>query len=211
MSSTDKPRWKVVFVNGPPRSGKDTVGQLIKTDRKGRDLGPTCLEKFAHAVKRAVHDRLGLKQAEHDPRPGRPLPADYYEQRKDEVGIPGFPDGKSPRDMYIEFSEDIAKPAHGDDVFGQFLLGRLVRKIGDNEMVVITDSGFRPEAECIVEHYGAENCLLIRLERDGSSFEGDSRDYIELADLGVTEVDLSNDYETQPELLEALRAIEGLL
>lgn len=207
MANTDPPPFRIVFVNGPPRSGKDTVGNLIKTTRTGENLGPTLLAKFATAVKRATHDRLGLVQGPRDPKPGHPLPADYFETRKDKQGIKGFPKGMTPRDAYIDFSENHAKPEHGEDVFGVWVRDRLVGMVGGNEMVVITDSGFEPEAVPIIEAFGPEHCLLLRLSRKGTSFDGDSRSYIDLSKYEVETIDLTNDYDTEPELQEALREL----
>ena len=39
--------------------------------------------------------------------------------------------------------------------------------------------------------FGNENAILIRLRRDGCTYEGDSRSYIELSD--VRSVDIMND------------------
>lgn len=211
MSSRDDPPFKVVFINGPPRCGKDTAGQLIKVTRKGDDLGPTHVCAFSTALKAAVHQRLKLVQGDKDPRPGRPMPPDYYESRKDRLGVKGFPKGQTPSEAYIDFAENVAKPELGQDIFGRYLLDLLVKIIGCNEMVVITGVGFREECGPIIEHYGAENCLLIQMSRKGCAYKtakrADSRGYVDLSDLGVEVVQLKNDYRKQTGLLEALREL----
>lgn len=189
---TAVPDPKVILVNGPPHSGKDTVGEIIREARTAALAGPTHVCKFATVVKRGTHDRLGLFTVDKLGR-RRPVAADAFEAVKDQLGVEGFPEGKTPRQCYIEFSEEYAKPKYGQDVFGRILLDQLVKLVGTNEQVVVTDSGFEAEAGPIVDHYGAENVLVVRLHRPGCKFAGDSRTYVDLSHLGdVRHIEVEN-------------------
>lgn len=102
--------------------------------------------------------------------------------------------GKTPREVQISLSEDFLKPLHGKEVFGKLLIRRIDflvdRKI--TKTVVVSDCGFREEAMQIVEHFGWPNVVLWRIHRDGCTFKKDSRNHIDLKDLGVACYDVFN-------------------
>jgi len=106
--------------------------------------------------------------------------------------------GKTPRQVQIAISEDLLKPLHGQDIFGRLLVSRLLRA-GEvpNRIVVVSDCGFRREAEEIVKAFGKERVFLWRLHRTGCDYSGDSRGYISLGDLGVRTVDIENNWELE--------------
>ena len=167
---------KIILLNGPPRCGKDTA-QLAMPD--------SIRMKFAKPVKEGAHKAFGLMDAD----------MDFFEDFKDKPLDEFF--GATPRQVYISFSEDFMKKVTGDKkVFGK-LLAKEIREFEDSVLegghtYMITDSGFRKEAEAIVEEFGAENVLLIRIYRGVLNFQGDSRSYIKLDDLGVKEKDIIN-------------------
>lgn len=173
---------RIILVNGPPRAGKDTAQEAVADSIR-------C--KFAQIVKEGTHAAFGLNP--------QVYPMDYFEDVKDQPQEVFF--GRTPREAYISYSEDFMKPFTGDkQVFGKLLAKRIEDIFNvwlDNDLTnlpfIVTDSGFREEAEAIVEAFGAENVKLIRVHRDGCTFEGDSRDYISLDDLGVEEEDVVND------------------
>ena len=84
-------------------------------------------------------------------------------------------DGMSPRQALIHVSEDVVKPERGRDYFGKMALSDI---LSSNHIVhVFSDGGF-------IEEIGALECnkvnvYVIRLHREGYSFEGDSRDYVD--------------------------------
>lgn len=45
--------------------------------------------------------------------------------------------------------------------------------------MVFSDSGFQSEMEPLIEQFGIDNVVLVRLNRDGYDFSGDSRSYLE--------------------------------
>ena len=196
---------RIVFVNGPPRSGKDTVGQLI-VQTSPREVR---LCKFATEVKERAHLAYRL----FDKRTRRPAAADALEAVKDHP-LPLLL-GKTPREIYIAFSEAFMKPLHGDDIFGRLLLDRLKYELAcegglpeekKTEIIVITDSGFKEEAEVIVDHFGIGQCRFIHLCRSGCDFSGDSRGYVNHAAMTYV---VDNPEGDMKGLLENLRPAIG--
>lgn len=168
---------KIILVNGPPRAGKDTAYEAYPD-------GVRC--KFAQAVKEGTHAAFGL-----DP---KVYNMDYFESTKEVPNSLFF--GKTPREAYIAYSEMFMKPFTGDpQVFGKLLVRWIedwVDQWGGSGPFIVTDSGFREEAEAVIDAFGAENVKLVRVHRECCDFDGDSRSYIDLSDLGVEEEDVVN-------------------
>lgn len=185
---------KVVFINGPTRSGKDTAALIAVKHFGARTY------KMAAPLKNAVSAFFGLDGYEE-----RHL---YETDAKDQKCDRLF--GHIPRQVLIDFSERWAKPLFGSDVFGRHAI-RFIQEPTQAPFTVISDSGFRSEAEPIVGWLGARRCLLIQLSRPGCTFEGDSRSYIELDDLGVTTVQVHNAHNKDIFELQIERAIRKWL
>lgn len=181
LSETDPPLdafqgVKVVLLNGPAGSGKDSAGNHLADNLGFWNM------KFAGALKRSVYADHGLPTD---------LPLDFFESIKEEPLGVFF--GKSFRQACIHKSENMMKPAFGPRVFGRLFLRELWQNYRNGaSRIVVTDSGFAPEALAMVPYIGAENMLLvqIRAESRGKTFANDSRNYIELPD--VTTVVVTN-------------------
>lgn len=189
---------RIVFINGAPRSGKDSAGRLITGATR---FGPCISVKFAAVVKERCHAIYQIMNGL-----GTPAPHDYFEDVKDRPSRRFF--GQTPRECYKAFSERYMKPLHGKDIFGKFLLRELQKAEGmpgRPELVLITDSGFREEAVPIVNWFGPLNCTLLRLHRQGYTYEKDSRGLIDLSDLGVLTVDVNSPDGDMEGLLENIR------
>jgi hypothetical protein len=177
---------KVVLLNGPARSGKDTVGNALH-----RALGAEVV-KFAAALKDATHAMFGLED----------VATEAFDAVKDEPRSEFH--GYSPRQAYIRTSEHMVKPVWGDMHFGHVLARKLVRLRSQGvQLAAVTDSGFRDEVIPVVAALGASNVSLVRLHRPGRTFAGDSRGYLTLDHL--YSVDLQND-GTEDDL--AFRAVD---
>jgi hypothetical protein len=187
---------KVLLLNGPPRSGKDFGGGALVRDFDGT----ACVAKFAHVLKERTHAAYGVMHH------GRPAPHDWFETQKDSP-VGEFL-GRTPREAYIAFSEQFMKPLHGDNIFGRLLLADL-RQGEPHDLIVVTDSGFRSEAEVLVRFYGEHNVTHVRLHRPGRTFTGDSRTYIDLSDLGVTPIDIHNDTDEDTLVARLKEALHG--
>jgi hypothetical protein len=160
---------KIIFLNGPAGSGKDSIGNFLVPK-----LNKASIYKFATPIKKAVAAMLNLSPEEYQ---------FYFEtpEGKNNPSVRFF--GKTPRQWLISFSEDFAKKHGGTDVFGRIMATNLTPAFRTNmvENVVITDSGFQPEAEALINAFRGEcEFFLIRLHRNGFKFEGDSRGYIYL-------------------------------
>lgn len=196
---------RIVFINGPSRSGKDTAGLVICKEAAN---GPWVLDKFAAELKGRCHGAYKLV----DGRTGRPIPFDAFEGQKD-VPLDAF-NGLSPRQAYIKFFENWVLPVHGEGALGRWLIQRIdffmehlkeARPDYVPRGVVITDAGRRRECLPLVEKYGAENCTLIDIERDGLSYDGDCRGRFGLEDMGVRRCRVKNPGDSLSGLSLALR------
>lgn len=175
---------KVILLNGPPRAGKSTAANML-----ARELPGSAIIGFSHHLKRMTHGvYLG--------RAGWGMDPDAFDASKSEPLA--MLSGKSWRQIYIHYSEQVIKPLHGKEWFGdQFL--KAARESGA-DTVIVPDSGFVQEAERVVREVGAQNVRLVRLYKDGCSFLGDSRDYISLKHLGVVENEITN-VHGQPQIM----------
>lgn len=158
-----------IFLNGPPSCGKDYLAdRLVESNRLGIHK-----YKFADTLKRMAHEISGLVD----------VAPDYFEKVKDEPNtrMPFSPEkgrNLTPREFYIELSEMILKPRFGKDFFGRVMRNRLI-EAGDSGVIVFSDSGFLEEATPVIDHIGAENCIVFHIYANGCDFRADSRSYWE--------------------------------
>ena len=71
-------------------------------------------------------------------------------------------------------SENIIKPVFGKDAFGK----ALVSSLPESGIVFISDGGFPEEVQPLIDHVGEDNLLIVRIHKQGATFEGDSRKYL---------------------------------
>lgn len=183
---------KVLVLNGPPGSGKDTIAKAIKNYaiQKGVNIHNVVHEKFATPLKRAypaLFNKSNLAE---------------LEELKDKEF---FGVERAIRKVQIGISEDVMKPIFGKDIFAKLLVARIKHLRKDN-LCVISDCGFNEEWRYLYYRCAKENILTIRLTRIGTTYFGDSRSYImppiESADFNV--IDYHNEIKIQD-------AIDGLL
>jgi hypothetical protein len=179
----------IILVNGPPGSGKDTLGKHLVERYPQFEIA-----KFAWEIKERTHSLYGRPE----------LPHDHFEEVKD---IPsGFFMGLTPRQAYIHVSEMYFKPVHGQEVFGNLLVKHLTTRVMASGYV-ITDSGFESEAVPVLRHYGSENCILVRINGRGT-FSNDSRSYITLP---IETIDIYNTYSVRDFLKSADFLLDRIL
>lgn len=78
------------------------------------------------------------------------------------------------REAMIYVSEVICKPRFGDNFFGVSRASKL-----QEGLTYVEDScGFVEELPPLIERVGQDNILLIRIHRDGCTYDGDSRQMI---------------------------------
>jgi hypothetical protein len=169
---------RVVFFNGPPRSGKDTAAQRLAHAYSPRGAK---LDRFALPIKGAFSGTFRVYQDEFGNHP-------EYEDIREEI-MPAT--GVTYRQWLIDFSEKFMKPLYGSDIFGRLFVDRL--STYNESVVFVPDSGFQSEIEPVIDALGPENILLVRIHRPGFDFSGDSRSYIYDVHPDVREIDIVND------------------
>jgi len=164
---------KVIFLNGPPHCGKDWGGNALH-----KKLSRSYPIKFAAPIKfmigAIVHEPITvIESKKEDTLPFPSTQIDTY------------------RELMIHISEQWMKPDFGDDIFGRLAVKRIAQLTPAPDYVIVTDSGFAEEAQPVGELVGWDNCLLIHINADGTTFEGDSRSYITLPCASAT---IHNDF-----------------
>jgi len=167
---------KVILLNGPPRSGKDTIGEMLKNHL------PVCaLRKFAQPIVdfMAREFDIDMETCEKD----KPHP-DLH--------------GRTPREVAIAYSERLCKPLFSVRHFGYEALKSISPEWN---YTLFTDSGFSHEAEVLAEHFPV---LQVLLYRPGYNFQGDSRSYWSHPKIG--HIEFHNTFSDLVSLKDAVRS-----
>lgn len=191
---------KIIFLNGPPRSGKDTAALAIEEALSSWGF-LTIHEKFSWPNK-AAFAAVWQRKLDCD------FNVDYYEERKGEI-VPEI--GVSFRQFQIDFSEKFMKPLYGKDVFAHLLLQRIEGYRAANTIFIVSDCGFQNEIDSVwnAQRFQGRNMLLLRCTRPGTSFEGDSREMVDTE--WFTSWTLSNDGTADAWRSKAIHAVGAWL
>ena len=183
-----------VILNGPPGSGKDTLADLMT------DLPYPVWHK--HQFKERLYIDTALN-----------FDMDVYvfmklaqNRETKEIPHPLLMDGDtilSPREALIHTSETLIKPNHGSDYFGKAAAEACLK--ANSKYAVFADGGFGEEVTPLLDIY--ERVDVIHLYREGFSFEGDSRNYIDQFPDLVSRVTVieGNEQHTLGKILEVIR------
>lgn len=185
---------KIVMLNGPAGSGKDTAAWALERKLNARHY------KMAWPLKRAVQSFLGLSHDRYK---------EYFETSAKDKPSEQF-GGKSPRSILISLSEDWAKRNLSPDIFG-ILAWNYISTPTDKLFTVISDTGFREECLPIVRGIGRSHVFVIQLSRPGCTYEGDSRSYVDLSDLGVTTTEIHNNHSQEIFEMQIVQTVEKWL
>ncbi len=183
------PEHKYLLINGPARSGKDTLAQILATRRPN-----IVITKFAAHLKDATHAAYGILGVPHD----------HYESAKELPSDDFF--GLTPRQAYIKFSETYMKVHHGKDVFAKLFVRYYKKLLLQPEPLnfLISDSGFIDETLAFASIVGPQNVQLVRIHREGYDFSGDSREYVYPDTYGVLSFDVTNETGNINAVVEAV-------
>lgn len=167
---------KILLINGPPRSGKDALGiEVCRRVFRAASGWHAQRRKFATALKEMTHRLYDITD---DYDIGGHVEQDAFEDSKDQPSADFR--GITPRQAYIGVSELLMKKLHGPRVFGEILRDNLKHHKTNKVLAVVTDSGFVEEAQVMVEEFGRECVYLLHIHREGATFSGDSRGYVDL-------------------------------
>jgi hypothetical protein len=175
---------QVIFINGPRRSGKDTATNHIVSEWVN-----VRHKKLASPMKRALREFFNLPNA---------LWKALEMEASGPLKLEPLPEllGMSWVEALIWFSEEVMKPKFGEDVFGRLMVQEM-HQPHPAPLTVISDSRFGSELVPVAKAFGAQNCHVFQLFREGHTFAGDTGSYLDATDLpaGVTFWGIENQYE----------------
>ncbi|MCY4006795.1 MAG: hypothetical protein OXE84_08250 [Rhodobacteraceae bacterium] len=186
-SCTEFPFW-LVLISGPPRAGKSRAGTCL-SDKLDADHFA-----LSNLLKQMTHDHFDL---------GKDCLPLAFESCKDKP-LPEF-GGLTPRDAYIMYSETILKPRHGSGCLGQEGKKRVKSNLSRGRISVVSGVGFIDEVRPLINAVGGEYALHIRITGQRAMHLEDSREYLDLAAFGLTEVETEN--RSCRQFLESLRQL----
>lgn len=175
----------VIILNGPPDSGKDAAikGILNEVEVDGwyHQMFKTPLYEITAAIYRIPLDTF----------------VEWATDRELKERPTSALNGLSPRQALIEVSEEVIKPYYGKGYFGEAAAMdvKSTPTHPNGTYIMFSDGGFVEEAIPVFDVVGRENSLVIRLHREGRTYEGDSRRYLQPEDFNreVEFVDVDND------------------
>ena len=150
----------LICLNGPPKSGKDTLAKYIRESHKY--AGGSFKTKL-------IEIALCISQISYFDWDTRYEDRSLKEEPWQRLG------GLSQREYLIKISEDWVKPVQGSRYLGDVLAHRIKYNFEGLD-VVLSDSGFPDELKPLLEL--EHDILIVHLHRYGCSFEGDSRGYL---------------------------------
>jgi hypothetical protein len=178
---------KIIFVNGPPGAGKDTVSKMLNDLINIRTSRRAILSKFTKPmddVLKMMWDAcyLNHKYSFHDVR----------ETYKDQ---PVLHAGGVPRQALIDLSESWFKKYGGPTIMGRIAANYVDANQDGRTTFIFSDSGFYQEAFGLMGNAKSatpSEMVVVQVHREGHSFEGDSRNWLDARDLGTPLIQLDN-------------------
>lgn len=150
---------KIICLNGPPSSGKDTIANILSLEYNALNV------KIAQPLRDMV--KLVFNVSDHDIDKVKNLPLN-----------PENSDYRI-RDFMIDVSETIIKPKIDKHYFINTLCHKIDKKYANEKLIIISDLGFPFEIEMINESFfRTHEVQLWKIFRDGYDFTKDSREYV---------------------------------
>lgn len=183
----------IIVLNGPPGVGKDTLAGLL-CDKY--NIGFASFKQPMWDITKAV---LGEEIFREFTR--------RYHTRELKEAPWGALGGLSPRGFFIHISESWCKPLLGDKYFGEQL--KAATASGN---FIVADGGF-PE-ELVPSLLAGAKVIVVRLHREGFTFDGDSRNYVkeeQLSYLPAALLPLFIDFEVTGQPVESAEKLSNKL
>lgn len=189
---------QIIILNGPPRSGKDSLAKYLTAKYKS-----FYHFKFADELKKIAH-RL-YNTPEQDP--------DAYEQFKDRPLTEFL--NLTPRQAYINLSEDYIKKYHGKDFFSLQLIST-IKNVQDSveNVFIISDGGFEEELLPLLNVFSPSSMTIVQIHRTGCSFNNDSRHYFDserFNKLGIKFLNVENNTSEKDFLFSTEESLNRLI
>jgi hypothetical protein len=170
----------IILLNGPPGCGKDTAAGGLEEHLNKRAWLVQHL-KMADPLKKAAASFVCESPK-------------YFEYDKGGTIVGRL----SKREFLIYLSETTIKPILGRDWLGLMAVKRMTEycKLFDAidrdvpRVFVFSDTGFEDEVHPILTEFDSKRVMLMRINRTGCDFKGDSRSY--LKNLPIRTVDIPN-------------------
>lgn len=154
---------RVIILNGPPGSGKDTIADFIAAEFNADHLRfKTKLYAITALINNLDFDMF-MKIA-------------TDQVAKDSVELAR---GLTARQLLIETSENVIKPYYGKEYFGNDVGNSILKS--DKSLFAISDGGFPEELTSMigVGRLNRSDVVIVKLYRNGCNFDNDSRSYFD--------------------------------
>lgn len=155
----------VVGFNGPPKCGKDSIAQCVRTMLDLESDAPTFLDHLARPMREAA-----MMLAGYDPKD-----FNLYNRIKDEPQAQLG--GDTIRHLMIQLSENFMKKKYGKDYWGRNIIQQNGICRTTPGIIFIPDVGFSPEIDVLERTVGPQRVLIFQVERPKTTWAGDSRSY----------------------------------
>lgn len=172
-SRPQTPACLLVLISGPPRAGKNRAGACLQEHYGGDHFS------LSRTLKLLTHAHYDIDPAATE---------FHFEQVKDDPRAEFG--GLTPRQAYIDYSERILKPRHGAGHLGHLSCDRLRRNSRRNCLSIVSGVGFLAEVTPLIMSVGTTRSLHLRLAHPQGLMAEDSRESLDLYDLGVRTMDL---------------------
>jgi len=152
----------VIILNAPPSVGKDIAAEWVVEEFDAQHL------RFKDQLYKVAAKMAGIPLSTMitaSCRERKETPNTYFRVANQFV---------SPRQWLIHCSESIVKPLLGKDYFGKSLAESI-----EKDLVVASDGGFPEELVPVLT--AGHDVYVLRIERKGYTFEGDSRNYFDVS------------------------------
>lgn len=160
----------IVGFNGPPRVGKDTIANCLRSMIDVECTIPTFTDHLARPMREMAMSLCGLD------------PKDFqsYTDEKDDPrkllkrAVNGS--WESLRQLMIATSEDFIKPRYGQDFWGRKLVAdHKWLEQGLPGILIVPDIGFPVEVGVFDSMFPKTKTLIVQVDRPGTTWELDSR------------------------------------